>query len=1288
MPRALVLLALLPLAALADDAERNLIGNPGFEQPAAANAYAGWTFVDHGQAFARGEIEAVEYHTGLAAASIRITEQPRVYVCWAQHVKVTDDAQRPNHLSVWYRAPDQDAQAVLSFIGIEDGKGVQKGNRGITLPAARSWTQFEAELDVPAGTRDVLVELRAAHAGTWYFDDLALLRPEPDTSGGKPDRLLFVGLEREALPDMWKDALRDAGYPKLAFETWDNLTPDVLGRARAVLLVGLPERLEVLPEDEAVADLLLAYVQAGGGVMLTQQADQVLSFMTLPQYLAGRLGTRILWEKLTPVKELTKNISPWGTDTFSFTDQVAGPWGEGVRGVLYPAAVDLESYCGVLPFLPAEGWTTTLSAGKGTHTDPELRGLDEIDRFSRPQGFADNVPLAGCRELGNGRAAYVGLRSYIVFSRPVMSDDDKQVLDTYLRTGTDGRPSDLLKWYLNGLGWLTAHADAVATASLQKRAVPPNPQTTAWKLHRGAIGPRTAYSTGQSTPDEYVAAAKAAGLDFIVFLDDLAELKPGGWEALRKDCRRLSDAAFLALPGVTYQNDEGNHEYAFGRYLSLPSQRLLAAGGKRLSTRTPSVITDQTWLYGLLGFNNSSGWYDFAHNPYPAGDARDCNTMAVVTQAGGRVVDRAMPAYAYQARSGQFLQPIALHLMQSAAEMAEVSAGTAFVNVIGAEGIRQLDGMFNTRDGRCGRHLFPGEPSFGCTSVTNGPVIELTMPRGDTDAQGNPWNPVMTEWDLKLRVTSAVGLREVTLWDGDTLIRRFLSDGAKELAYEGSLGRERQKAIRVEAVDTAGHQAFGRDITCDNWLLRENQCADRNNQLLDSRQVRPDGSPSFVGYGGDTVMPDKGPWVGRVRPVGCFVFDKELGVGSMVYDGSPENHPQVFFNPYLMVNGERPPSMGWSRGVVAGQEGSPHVRPTRVVASGEALVAERVLDGVYPVDAQPVIHVWSTLFPVKPSQWLRTAARVSLYPIKPDGISAYLWDQEFELLHEVAVKAEQPFVASLGAALAFSAKERRIVCGGKVVDEGPVAGKPVQVWPFEPGDWLGLLNSLFGSFAAFSLEPGLVLSGDGVNYEVGIKAAPGVLPAGTKLRARVLLVGMHRKAADPAALAARVVADYGLAAAPTYRIDARRGKVLEQRYLLRLEAESSAFAGTLRGTAALAGNLGATVAGLNDHWSAVYQLQGAAPKTRLIPAEQGVGYVCLRGEEDGQPVAVGHPFVCDNPDIVLSLTRTKDWKAWRLEVHNPTDREVRTRVRGNGFAGFTLEETVTVGAGASVVKAL
>jgi len=1279
--------------------EDDLVRNPGFELPAADNPYAGWVFVNHGQDFIRGGIQALDYHSGLKAAAIAVSQKPRVYACWAQHVPVKDDAALPDEVALWYRAANSACQVVMSFSAIEDGKGIPKGGLAFTLEQSRDWRRSTQTLDVPSGTRDILLELRVSQEGEYRFDDVSLRRTEKEDFTGKPDRLLLVGVSREGLPELWREALPKAGWEKLSFETWDNLSPNLLKKCRVVALIGLPPRSELSEADEAIGDLLVDYVKAGGGVLLTQNSQQCVTGMTLYFRLAERFGTRILFEQTTSDPALTKHLGSWGPDTFTFADKVAAPVAEGIRGVMYQSYVDMGSYAGVLPFPAGDPWQVVLSAGPNSKTEPYLLGLEEVDSLARTAGFASDVALAGLRESGEGRVAYVGMNPTVVFTRAISSDEDRRTFETYMVKGVEDRPSDLLRFYTNVFAWLGAKADGLAGASLALRKVPPIAYTTTWKLHRGIIGPRTSYSSGASTPDEYATKAREAGLDFVIFLEEFAALKPDGFGKLKQDCRRLSDGAFLAVPGLTYENTDGNHELAFGSYLKLPSRKLLDESGQRFRVypdtpaRSP-VNTDQTWLYQLLGFENSSGWYLFSRNPYPHFDTRDVNCMGVITQEDGKTLERALEAYGQEERNEQYLWPLALTLMKSAGEMAQVRSGAYYHLIVGADGTDQLRKLFNTYDCRCAKHLFPPAPPHGHTSVTNGPVIELAMPRGDTDPQGDIFSPNLQEWQVDLQVKSDVGLREVVIMDGDMLIRRFLPGGAKDFAYQTSLARERQKHIWVHATDVGGKEAIGRSIHCDSWLLREWQCMDRNNQLLYSQQLRPDGTPFYVGYGGDTATPDKGPWNCRIRPVGCFVFDKKLGAGAMAYDGSPENHPQLGFTPFLVFDGKRPEQVGWGRRLVADREGAPHVRPRRVVSCSDVLVGDHILDGVFPLEADPVIHVWHSIYPVKPSRYLKTTARVSFYLPKVDGITAYLWDQSFELLRDLPVSQDSPYAIGLGMIAGWlgsgDKSEHVIVHRGEVAERAPLKAQPVRTFPFDRGDYIGILGNVFGSLFVYSLSDDLVLEGDGINYGLGIKAPAGTLPTGTQRRARLLLVGMHRLVDDPVKLAAQVARDYGLAGAPSYTVEAEQGTVVSQEYVLQLDgSHGSCFRGRLRGLNGLAGNLGCMARGLNDNWSAFLQVQDLEHKTRLVPVEEGTAYAVLRADEDGRRLFIGHPLVADNPNVIISIARTRDWKAWQAEIHNPTDQPLTVTVRANPHvSGLRFAETLTLPPGSSTFRNL
>ncbi len=118
-------------------------------------------------------------------------------------------------------------------------------------------------------------------------------------------------------------------------------------------------------------------------------------------------------------------------------------------------------------------------------------------------------------------------------------------------------------------------------------------------------------------------------------------------------------------------------------------------------------MADLGWMYGLLSFANNSGWYDFRENPYPFYDTRDVDTIAVVLQEHGKTLERPLPRHTGMGRShGQFTWPLALNLMTSAADIDQVKDGSAYVNVVGAEGRKQLYDILCTGLGRS-QHLYP-----------------------------------------------------------------------------------------------------------------------------------------------------------------------------------------------------------------------------------------------------------------------------------------------------------------------------------------------------------------------------------------------------------------------------------------------------------------------------------------------------------------------------------------------------------------------------------------------------
>ncbi len=169
------LLALCLCASLAFAAD-NLVVNPGFEQPAVSRPLQGWTFVGNGQISSGAHSKP---RIGIAGCSRpplscrqrsgRMSAGPSMCMSrMTAHCRIPSPSR--------YRAPEQDCQVALAYSALEEGKLLAKAHIAFMLPASRDWRQFTADLQPPAGTRDILLELRADKVGTYLFDDVSLER--------------------------------------------------------------------------------------------------------------------------------------------------------------------------------------------------------------------------------------------------------------------------------------------------------------------------------------------------------------------------------------------------------------------------------------------------------------------------------------------------------------------------------------------------------------------------------------------------------------------------------------------------------------------------------------------------------------------------------------------------------------------------------------------------------------------------------------------------------------------------------------------------------------------------------------------------------------------------------------------------------------------------------------------------------------------------------------------------------------------------------------------------------
>jgi hypothetical protein len=92
----------------------------------------------------------------------------------------------------------------------------------------------------------------------------------------------------------------------------------------------------------------------------------------------------------------------------------------------------------------------------------------------------------------------------------------------------------------------------------------------------------------------------------------------------------------------------------------------------------------------------------------------------------------------------------------------------------------------------------------------------------------------------------------------------------------------------------------------------------------------------------------------------------------------------------------------------------------------------------------------------------------------------------------------------------------------------------------------------------------------------------------------------------------------------------------------------------------LISSLPVAVSGLNDRWSAfLYDRQ--LKKSRPVGVLEGKAWavINLAGQAD---LFVGHPVLVDHAELFVQLTQSGVEK-WTLEIHNPTDAPIPTRLR-------------------------
>ncbi len=458
--------------------------------------------------------------------------------------------------------------------------------------------------------------------------------------------------------------------------------------------LGLANADMSLGHTQETIDTLKRYLDAGGGVLMLGAFGQMATIKPPQDAFLKPLGLTPLFEEMPDDPRTAVTATAWQIP-FAHTAAIAdAPVTVGVKSFWYPvprSRVGGQNH--TIPFTVDNSWQVVV---RGSATSRTYKGRLQQNQPDQPGTYKESVPIAAIRSVGKGRLMYLGITPEYLIGPFAGTTLEGIVLDKGLKgTPSHGYPllANSLRWLAEpsrnerSLGGATTDEGLLRDPNKARINKPyPWPETVTFAAPEpalpGLVGPRTSYSSGKATPAEWAEKAKAAGLKWIVFLEEFSRLSPDHFEKLKADCTRLSEPQFAAIPGFTIDDEVGNHYFYFGTTFPYPDAKFLTPDGKvfrsrnaELKPKEPYVpgqlaMTALDYSYSISSFKLTAGNYLFSQDAAPFADFfSDYDAMGVVTARNGAVIEDASADYLKLCASGQTPIPLVIDLMDDPAQL-------------------------------------------------------------------------------------------------------------------------------------------------------------------------------------------------------------------------------------------------------------------------------------------------------------------------------------------------------------------------------------------------------------------------------------------------------------------------------------------------------------------------------------------------------------------------------------------------------------------------------------------
>lgn len=578
------------------------------------------------------------------------------------------------------------------------------------------------------------------------------------------------------------------------------------------------------------------FVKAGGGVLL-----HYTNAGWAPNDKLKEWGIQFPLSYLRdPGARGMTNLSRGGLSAYT-TNILPSPVSDGVGGIWYPIE---PHYAGAhtMPVLIDANWTPVVKAAPSTYTVVPTfeRGgwQPPADALIPPEPIKDPVLFAVREFAGGGRMA--AIQQWFQFT---IGSGMKWLYDgEILSKGLAGRRSDYGRLLLNTYVWLAQPSLASGAlggyATDRERLTEPQlrpgavERLASWARHeedvlgyrhppvrgkicRGLIGAQTALSGAAGTVADYARAASESGLDFVVFLEDFARLTPEKLEALKAEVEKARTPALNLFAGYRIKANTGNHMFIFGMNPPWPEERVLTGPDKR-TLNLQYQNEKGEWARGnpaldwCLNVNKPDrqcniGYYRFAASPngLQMYDLRAFSAAALRTYEDGKLVDDRMSGglddYLTTCQSFAVPSPMVVNIVTSPDHLRRAAAGGEALTYGQA---RALDTVY--QDALRWSHSYDGLNVF----ASDGPIIRAWPRNVRVFTFGaESFVPERSLNVAPIDVASDAGLKEIRIYNGRELFRRFLPGGAKTFQTTLYLSGVVQRSMVLVADDVKGGRA-------------------------------------------------------------------------------------------------------------------------------------------------------------------------------------------------------------------------------------------------------------------------------------------------------------------------------------------------------------------------------------------------------------------------------------------------------------------------------------------------